>query len=312
MASRLTGLRTIRNRGFGSGGLTVRGFTVRGRTLAGGAVLGGLLLLVLALLGGVGEDPDRVGEPAPERLGPVTAIQPQLQEALLDDQDLPATPPPSPTPAAPAAVPAVATPEPAGPDPVPAGPGVTGPIAGLCRALFEDPAGLSGLWRSGPWPATAPQETSARQTARDGGATLHQVLGVFEADRSVEAYHQLRELAAGCDRFRSTLPDGTPVTVLLRELSWDRQESDRRESGYADNGYAMTITVVGEERSLTGWLSLDRLGPVVSVLRQLGPADRSGESGSGSWDSGDWAESLAETRLTALTKLRPLLAELRE
>ena len=61
------------------------------------------------------------------------------------------------------------------------------------------------------------------------------------------------------------------------------------------------FTVLGEERTLTGWLSLDRLGPVVSVLRHLEPVDRADHP----------TEDLAETRLAALGKLRPLLAELR-
>jgi hypothetical protein len=282
--------------------------TVRGRTLAGGAVLGGLLLLALALLGGVGEMPRGSGEPDPERLGPVTAVQPELRDALLTDQDLATAPVPRATADPPAGTPAVvATSAPAAAPPVAEAPEppATGAGAELCRALFEDPAGLSGLWRSGPWRADPPQETTSRQTTRDGGATLHQLLGVFP-DRSVEAYRRLREQAAGCDRLQSTLPDGSPVTVLLGELS-----GDRRESGYAggaDDGYAMTVMVLGEERTLIGWLSLDRLGPVVSVLRHLVPVDRAGHPAEG---AGHPTEGLAETRLAALGKLRPLLAELR-
>ena len=281
-----------------------RPVTVRGRTLAGGAVLGGLLLLALALLGGVGEKPRGSGAPDPERPGPVTAVQPQLREALLTDQDLATAPAPRATtdpPGGPPAVVVTSAPAAAGAPPAAAAPEAPDPdaVAELCRALFEDPAGLSGLWRGGPWRAAPPQETTSRQTTRDGGGTLHQLLGVFEAERSVEAYRLLRERAAGCDRFQSTLPDGSPVTVLLQELS-----SDRRESGYAggaDDGYAMTVTVRGEERTRTGWLSRDRLGPVVSVLRHLEPVDRAGHP----------TEDLAETRLAALGKLRPLLAELR-
>jgi hypothetical protein len=283
--------------------IMTRPVPVRGRTLAGGAVLGGLLLLALALLGGVGETPSGSGSPDPERLGPVTAVQPELREALLTDQDLATAPAPSATTTdPPAGVPAVVvTSAPAAAGAPPAAPAApaTSAVAELCRALFEDPAGLSGLWRDGPWRAAPPQETSSRQTARDGGATLHQLLGVFAAGRSAEAYRQLREQAAGCDRFQSTLPDGSPVTVLLQELSPDRRES--RHAGGADDGYAMTVTVRGEERTLTGWLSLDRLGPVVSVLRHLEPVDHADHP----------TEEFAETRLAALGKLRPLLAELR-
>jgi hypothetical protein len=264
---------------------------VRARTLASGAGLGGALLLGLALVGGVGDAPSPFEERAPDRRGPVTAIQPQLREALLTDQDLPPAPPPSTPPVEPAA-PAAAAPIPPTrlPDPE------TGAIAELCRALFgeacepnregcEDPAALAGLW------PTPPKETTSRYTEQRGGATLHQLLGVFDGGRSLEAYRRLRESATGCDRFDATLPDGAPVTVLLRELT-----ADRRESATADDSFTMLVTL--EDGTMAGWLTVDRVGPVVSVLRHLGPTDD--------------RDDIAQTRHAALDKLQPLLRTLHQ
>jgi hypothetical protein len=257
---------------------------VRTRTLASGAVLGGALLFGLALVGGVGDAPMPFERRAPERHGPVTAIQPQLREALLTGEDLPPA-------AAPALMPSTSPPDepagapaaPAGPEPSPVPGPETSAVAELCRVLFEDADGLTPVWR------TPPQETTSRSTERHG-ATLHQVLGVFDGERSVEAYRQLRESATGCDRVEASLSGDAPVTVLLRELI-----IDRRESATADDTFTMLITL--EDGTPAGWLSVDRIGPVVSVLHHLGP-------------SGD-RDDITQTRRAALTKLRLLLRTLR-
>jgi hypothetical protein len=253
--------------------------------IAGGAVLGWLLVVVAALVGGVDGKPDGSREDGPTRLGPATAIQPELRKALLTDRDLPpvaggdrAGPRPEPptdpapvtTPAPPARAPATET----------------GALVDLCRALFEDPAKLAGLWR------TPPQEVASRHTTRPSGAILHQVLGVFGLERSVDAYRLLRESAANCGSFEGTLEDGTPVAALLEGLI-----ARRPESAPADESYATILT--SEDGAVEGWLTVDRVGPIVSVLRYRGP-DPSYEE----------YELLAEARDTALNKLRPLLQTL--
>lgn len=230
---------------------------MRGRTVTCGFGLAGVLLLATALLGGVGDEPDRPEAHGPGHVGPLTAVQPELRDALLTADDLPAAAPRA-TPVGAAAPPGPAAP----PTPLPPAPEETG-LTGLCRALLEDPTGLPGLWR-----ATPPQETHFRHTSRPGGAVLHQALSVFETGQAPRAYDQLREAATGCDRFTATLADDTPVTVLLRELGGG---GDRRESTTADQGYAMAVTIEGAQEALAGWLSLDRVGSVISVLRHLAP-----------------------------------------
>ena len=254
---------------------------VRALTLAGGGALGGALLLGLALLGGVGDAPIPFQERAPDRRGPVSATQPELRRALLTGEDLPPAPVPSEAPAEPAA-PAVIAPTPS--EAAGAGNPEIGALADLCRFLFEDGAALAGLW------PTAPQEITSRHTVRRGGGTLDQVLGVFDGEGSVEAYRRLRQSTGGCERFQAKPTGGSPVTILLRELTLDRAES-----GTADDSYIVLLTM--EDGTPAGWLSVDRIGPVVSVLRHLG---RSGDP-----------DDIARTRHTALHKLEALLRTLR-
>lgn len=262
---RVRGIRLLGERGGrGQGAFRGRGDRgrafVRGRTVTCGFGLAGVLLLATALLGGVGDEPDRPEAPGPGHVGPLTAVQPELRDALLTADDLPAAAPRA-TPVGAAAPPSPAAP----PAPLPPAPEETG-LTGLCRALLEDPTGLPGL--PGLWRATPPQETHFRHTPRPGGAVLHQALSVFESGQAPRAYDQLREAATGCDRFTATLADDTPVTVLLRELGGG---GDRRESTTADQGYAMAVTIEGAPEALAGWLSLDRVGSVISVLRHLAP-----------------------------------------
>lgn len=251
--------------------------TVRGRTLAGGLALAAMLLAGLTLVGSPVLDHP---EPPPPHAGPLTATQPELREALLAEDDVLDAPPTT----APAVPPAPTSTTTAAPPPAPSPAGDQ--LEVLCRALFEDPARLGGLLG-----AAAPTETSARYTRPRGGA-LRQVLSSFEAPRAIEAYREVREVASGCQEFTAAMDDGTVVTVLLEELAAGRRDS-RRESLPIDETYEMTMTVRTESGTRSGWLALDRVGPVVSVLRQLGPDDRPAEPGT--------------IRRAALQKLRSVL-----
>ncbi|MPZ29203.1 MAG: hypothetical protein GEV12_23120 [Micromonosporaceae bacterium] len=272
---------------------------VRGRTITGGIALAAGLLLGIALIGGVEDRPDDPEPPVPEHLGPLTAVQPQLRQALLTEDEVPR---PARSPGSGAAAPGAGRSE-----PPPAPPPGSGPpaLTELCRALLADPTGLSGLW------STPPREVTTQQTPRDGGAVLHQTLGVFDAEQASAAFGRLREAAAGCDRLPVTLSDGTAVTTLLRELAPEPAEpaglpgARQPESGTApgaETGYAAAITIESAGGTREGWLSLDRIGPVVSVLRQLGPP------GAPDPVAGD----LTETRQSALGKLRRLLEALQD
>lgn len=261
------------------------------RVVAGGAALGAALLVATALVGGVVGSPDGPREAAPDRLGPATAIQPELREALLTGRDLPPAranerrPEPE---APPAMAKGAATRAPTTPPPPPPPPPVlpeTGMLTGLCRALFEDPAGLAALWHA------VPADVTSRHTVRPGGAILDQVLSVFDAAEAAAAYQRLRGSVSGCSRFEASLASGNPVTVLLQELTGLRPETTP-----ADDSYTMVISF--EDGGRAGWLAVDRVGPVVSVLRYIGPTDAD--------------EDVTQTRLAALQKLQPLLRALRD
>jgi hypothetical protein len=255
----------------------MRAVRMRVRTLIGGIALGGALLLVLAMMGGgVGDQPAERDRSAPDRRGPLTALQPELQRALLTDDDLPGGSPAGSTPRKQAALGEGTGARPA--DPAPEATALTD----LCRVLFEDPSALGALW-------------DEDRVLDDGEAEVRQSLTVFEEERAPEAYQRLREAAPRCQRFQASLDDGSAVEVLLREMIG---YADRSESGTVDDSYAMTITVQRAEGELTGWLALDRVGPVISVLRQLGP-------------SSGGVDELARVRQAALDKLAPLLETLR-
>lgn len=287
------------------------GLAVRGRTITGGIGLAAALLLGVALIGGADDRPADPEPPVPEHLGPLTAIQPQLRQALFTD-DEPVLPTRSPA-ARTGLVPGSVRPEPAPADP----PGSVPPaLAELCRALLEDPTGLAELWSTAP-----PREVTAQQTPRGDGATLHQMLGVFDAEHAPAAFGRLREVASDCDRLPVTLSDGTQVIMLLRELAPDpaghedpaepvpgaarQPESATVPDPGVGTGYAAAITVESAGAPRGGWLSLDRVGPVVSVLSQLGPLAPPGTEA-----DDEVAGDLAETRRSALGKLRRLLEAL--
>lgn len=275
------------------------GMLVRARTITGGVALAAVLLLGWALIGGVGDPPARPERAAPGHPGRLTAIQPQLRQALLTGDEVSRVDPPA-TPGGARAEPPAAAEPPADP-PAPAPTGLR-ELGELCRALLEDPTGVPALWG-----ATPPQEVTSQQTRRRRGAELHQLLGVFDAGQAPAAYERLREAATGCHRLPVTLSDGTPVVALLRELATTPAgAASRPESATvpAEQGYAVAITVEGERGARTGWLALDRVGPVISVLRQLGPLTRSATSLAGA--------ELAPTRRAALGKLRPVLELLRD
>lgn len=293
--------------------------TMRARTAVGGVALGAVLLVALGLAGGAAEPVTRSDQPEPPRPGPQSVRQPELRRALLTGEELarispiapstisPAatTPVPAPTAAVTAPTTGPAASEPPPPSEQPGQPGLPGQpgqpgrpgqpgqpgqpersrLAELCRALFEDPASLPARW------GMSPRETAATLTRPRTGGVLRQVLTVFQPGDAVEAYARLRQTAAGCERFRASLADGTVVTVLVEALA-PRPEPDSPVR--ADEAYAVRMRIEGPRLTRTGWLVLDRLGPVVSVLRHLAPP------GSAPGDPGP-------ARRAALGKLRSLL-----
>lgn len=209
---------------------------VRSRVILGGLTLGGLLAAVLVLAGVVhvrvtdGQAADATPSP---RLGPLTATQPELREALLAAADLPegyrAT-----------SAPRTA----AGPD-----------RRERCRALFERP------WEVGR--AGAGKRAVGDFAGRGDGTLLRQALTLFGPDGAQRAFGELRAASGACPEFDARLDDGTAVRVHLREMALRR---------VGDEAYAVRVTARGERGTQQGYLAIGRVGAVLSVLRHLGPA----------------------------------------
>jgi hypothetical protein len=275
-------------------------------TVVGGVALAALLLAALALVGGV-DDPSRRRAAPPEHLGPLTAVQPQLHRALLTGEDLP---PPGRGPAGAAAGPAGAPspapeplPEPALPPPVPTPAGLPSVAlperTELCRTLFEDPGRLAASIGGAGTAAAAETPEGHR------GSWLRHALSVFDSGRAPEAYRHLHRVASGCRRFTAALEDGTVVTVLVRRLVSGVEIAGlggagiRRGGVVPDEAYIVRLTVTGPDGVRTGYLAVDRVGPVLSVLRHL-RAD------------GAPPPDPHATRRAALDKLLPLTRLLRD
>ncbi|MEV0610034.1 hypothetical protein AB0I61_27075 [Polymorphospora rubra] len=219
------------------------------RRLLAGVALGPVLAAALVLTGVVGVP--RIGPPAAtptaDPSGPpglAIAGQPELGTTLLDPDDLPAGFTARPATAAPT---------------TPGRPTPTTPATDRgerCRTLFERPWDLAAEPGGGTGSATADH-------AHRSGALLRQASAVFAGDGARRAVGHLRETSAGCREFDARLDDGTPVTVRVGELVLER---------VADETYGLVLVARGAHGEVGGYLAVGRVGPVLSVLRHLGPA----------------------------------------
>jgi hypothetical protein len=126
-----------------------------------------------------------------------------------------------------------------------------------CREVFERPWDVAT-------PGARPVDRAVGDLAeKRHGATLRQALTVFSRDGANGALARLRDLSGQCGQFDATLDDGTRVTVQTRELPI-------RKVG--DETYALLFTARGGQRTYSGFLAVGRLGPLLTVLRQVGPA----------------------------------------
>ncbi|BCB84079.1 hypothetical protein [Phytohabitans suffuscus] len=216
----------------------------RFRAIAGGVVLGSALAAVLALAGVVHvrvNGGHRPAPPSPSALaGPLTATQPELSGALLEERDLPEG-----YRSAPAT------------HPVPVG---DGGRTGDCRALFERPWDVAG--------AGARDRAVGDYAGRQRASLLRQALAIFEPGGAARAVGDLRRASGSCPEFDARLEDGTAVRVQLREMAL-------RPVG--DEAYAVRLTARPLGRrdasgTRHGYLAVGRLGPALSVLHHLGPA----------------------------------------
>ncbi|MDR7278336.1 hypothetical protein [Catenuloplanes atrovinosus] len=243
----------------------MRHLSGRPLTVAGGLLAGLLLAALLLALNVMGVHVDEGPPPraaAPSSPGaPLTGNQPELSRALLSRTDLgerrtrgPSAPVPTTRAPEPAAPPAAPTPAPAA-------------RAERCRLLFDAP------WELVPsgHELTDRAVTDLDPTGGTGGGApalplaprLRQTLSLFADDGAAAAYEAIRTSVTDCRTFQTTLEDGTLATVSLHELEVTGDG--------ADGAYAVRITALGEDRTLTGYLAVGRVGPMLSVLRTVGP-----------------------------------------
>lgn len=244
----------------------------RFRMIAGGVALGGALAAVLAVTGVIHvrvTSDNEVATPSPSvRAEPVTALQPELAEALLDDGDLPDGYRPAPA---------------ARPVPV-----EDGGRTERCRALFERPWDVAG--------EGARERAVGTYAGRRSTTLLRQALALFEPGGAGRAVTELRRASSSCPEFDARLEDGTAVRVQLREMALRR---------VGDEAYAVQLTArpLGRRDSSGtryGYLAAGRLGPVLSVLRHVGTP--------GAVDPGRVAEMLDRALRRAEPLVRPLTA----
>lgn len=209
---------------------------VRSRVILGGLTLGGLLAAVLVLAGvvhvRVTDGARPVADGSPSAPpGPRTATQPELRDALLAARDL----------------------EGYRPTRAPRTPATErGDRAERCRALFERPWGVE----------RATEHAVGEYAGRHDGSLLRQALALFDTAGAERAFGQLRTASRACPAFEARLDDGTAVRVRLREMAVPE---------VGDDAYAVRVTARGERGTRHGYLAVGRVGPVLSVLRHLGP-----------------------------------------
>lgn len=216
----------------------------RFRMIAGGVALGGALAGVLALAGVIHvrvNHVDRPAAPSPSALAaPLTATQPALADALLEDRDLPDGYRSAPA--------------------TRAAPVEDGGRTERCRALFERPWDMTG--------AGARDRAVGDYAGRGEAALLRQALALFEPGGAARAVGELRRASGSCPEFDARLEDGTAVRVQLREMALRRVGDE----AYAVRLIARPLGRRDEGGTRVGYLAVGRLGLVLSVLRHLGPA----------------------------------------
>ncbi|WP_213450803.1 hypothetical protein [Rhizomonospora bruguierae] len=207
-----------------------------GRTVLRGVVLGGALLAALTVVGALARAPrgpagPALAPPSPSRSGPLTAIQPELREALLTGADLP------------------------GYEPQPQ-PRHTGSGPGQ-RVWERDVAGCAALVER-PWEVTG-EPVGERTEIGDGRGLLTQTVTLLTGPDREAPVGRVVRTARECREFAAELADGVPVPVRANPVAVD----DTAGSG---TGYALRFAGGGRY----GYVVVFRLGPMLSVLRGLG------------------------------------------
>jgi hypothetical protein len=208
------------------------------RTLVSGTLLGVALLSALTLAGVLGarDTPRPAAAPSPvPETNTHFATQPQLQQALLRAEDLP-------TPYASASKATVHR---------------TTPTTERCSRLLDP----SALVRDATSRVLSHPEATDQATAELAGpAPLTQLLTSFAGDGAVQTMQELRRMGNGCRDFHATV-EGAPVRVTS---TVERDDATT---------YSLKLTLTGGDRTMAGYLTLGRVGQVLSVLKQVGPIE---------------------------------------
>lgn len=128
------------------------------------------------------------------------------------------------------------------------------PPAENCAALLDPSSLLRQV-------AAKAEATDQAQTHIDGPAQLTQLLTTFAGDGAELTLRELRDVTKQCKSFGAVLDDGTPVQVTAAPV---------RDDALA---YTMKLTLTGGGRITSGYVTLGRVGQVLSVLREIGPVD---------------------------------------
>lgn len=211
---------------------------IQRRTLVSGTVLGVALLTALTLAGVL----NARTTPKPEAPPPAydantrTAAQPELEQALLRPADLPK--------------PYVAASKATVRRVLPA----TEKCAGLL-----DPTSLVREASARVLPH--PDATDQASSQLDGPTQLVQLLTTFAGNGAEATLRELRAVSGQCRDFNTVLDDGTPVRVTSTIM---RDDGDT---------YSVKLMLTGGGKTTAGYLTLGRVGQVLSVLRHLGPVE---------------------------------------
>ncbi len=210
---------------------------IRRKTLVGGAVLGVTLfgaLTIAGIMGAVSSPRQPTPVKPAKDNGTMAATQAELEQALIRPADLP-------KPFASASKATIRR----------------LPPAESCAALLDP----TSLVRQAAQKMPQVEATDQASTHLDGPAQLTQLLTTFAGNGAEAALRELREVGKTCKQFGAVLDDGTPVQVSAAPVRDDM------------NGYTIKLTLTGGGRITSGYVTLGRVGQVLSVLREIGSVD---------------------------------------
>jgi hypothetical protein len=227
------------------------------RTIVAGVALGVALLTAVTIAGVFGPG-HTVATPLPAPSGAEihSGTQPELEAALVPPAELPTR------------YVAVESPKPTR---------RSMRKAEGCSALLGDRDDL--LRAAGSTARPVPQRSAQTVSTMPGSTDtlLSQVLTTFAGTGATDAFNDLRRFGKSCRDFGARLEDGTEVRVRVEELTAAATPPALLKA--SGDTYTLRLTLTGGRRVMTGYLSLGRAGRVLSMLRQMTPAETADQRG---------------------------------